>query len=168
MIWSHLLLAYVTLERLAELWIDRRNTRALFAYGGVEISGGHYPAIIILHTAWLIGLWVFSWDAVSKPLWLAAFLMLQPLRFWTLSTLGPRWTARIIVVPGEKLISTGPYRIMRHPNYAIVVGEIATLPLCFDLPLFALLFSIANALALTIRIRAENAALARVRHAGTI
>lgn len=165
MIWSILLLAAVALERLGELWLARRNTRILLARGGVEVAAAHYPLIVALHAAWLIGLFILAWNAPIHLWWLGAFAALQMLRIWTLSTLGTRWTTRIIVVPGETLVSTGPYRFLKHPNYAVVIGEIAVLPLCFGLPLYALLFSIANALVLTIRIRAENAALAGVRHA---
>lgn len=165
MIWSILLLAAVTLERLGELWLARRNTRILLDRGGVEVAAAHYPLIVALHAAWLIGLFVLAWNAPIHLWWLAAFAALQILRIWTLSTLGTRWTTRILVVPGETLVSSGPYRFLKHPNYAVVIGEIAVLPLCFGLPLYALLFSTANALVLTIRIRAENAALAGVRHA---
>ena len=95
------------------------------------------------------------------PEWVAVFAILQVLRLWTLSTLGRRWTTRIIVMPGETFVSAGPCPFLRHPNYVVVAGEIAVLPLCVGMPLYALLFSIANAAVLTIRIRAENAALAR-------
>jgi methyltransferase len=131
----------------------------------VEVAAAHYPLVVFLHAAWLIGLWILAWNTPVNPWWLGVFGTLQILRIWTLSTLSTRWTTRIIVVPGETLISDGPYRFLRHPNYAVVIGEIAVLPLCFGLPLYALLFSIANALVLIIRIRAENAALAGVRHA---
>lgn len=165
MIWSILLLAAVALERLGELWLARRNTGVLLRRGGVEVAAAHYPLIVFLHAAWLVGLFILAWNLPIHLWWLAVFAALQIVRIWTLSTLGSRWTTRIIVVPGETLVSAGPYRILRHPNYAVVIGEIAVLPLCFGLPHYALLFSIANALVLTIRIRAENAALAGVRHA---
>jgi methyltransferase len=87
------------------------------------------------------------------------FVLLEFGRIWVLHTLGPRWTTRIIVVPGETLVARGPYRFLNHPNYLIVIGEIAVLPLVFGLVEVALIFTILNAVALTIRIRAENAAL---------
>jgi methyltransferase len=86
-------------------------------------------------------------------------------RAWVLISLGRRWTTRIIIIPGEPLVRRGPYRFVAHPNYLVVIGEIAILPLCLGLPLYAIIFSIANALVLTIRIRAENAALAESRGA---
>jgi methyltransferase len=162
-----LLLALVTLERLAELWLARRNTKALMANGAVEVAPGHYPLIVLLHAVWLAGLWLLGWQRSVGTVWLAIFLVLQVLRVWVLATLGPRWTTRIIVQPGLPLVATGPYRLLSHPNYVVVVGEIAVLPLCLGLPWYALVFSIANAAVLTIRIRAENAALTGVRDLGT-
>lgn len=167
MIASVLLLAAVTCERLGELLLARSNTKRLLAKGAFEVSAGHYPLIVLLHGLWLVGLWLLAWNVLISVGWLWVFGLLQGLRFWTLGTLGRRWTTRIIVIPGEKLVATGPYRLMRHPNYVVVIGEIAVLPLCFGMPLYALLFSAANAIILTIRIKAENAALAGSTHAGT-
>lgn len=164
MIGSILLLAYVTAARLVELWMARRNTAALIAAGGVEHAPGHYPLIVAMHTAWIAGLWWLAWDRPINPLWLAAFVLLQALRFWVLATLGRRFTTRIITQPGESLVKRGPYRFLRHPNYVVVIGEIAVLPLTFGLWAFALAFSLLNAVALTVRIRAENRALADLRH----
>jgi methyltransferase len=154
-----LLLGLVTAERLAELYLSRRNTAALMAKGALEVAPGHYPAIVLMHALWLASLWIFGATHMINPAWLAVFLSLQVLRVWTLTTLGPRWTTRIIVLPGSALVSNGPYRLVSHPNYLVVVGEIAALPLCLGLPWIALIFSAANAILLSIRIRAENAAL---------
>jgi len=158
------LLVLVSAERLGELWLARRNTQALLAMGAVEKASAHYLLIVALHAAWLIGLWALGWEQALHLVWLAVFALLQGLRIWVLATLGRRWTTRIIVVPGERLVERGPYRFVSHPNYIVVIGEIAVLPLCLGLPWFALAFSIANALVLTIRIRAENAALEEVRY----
>lgn len=155
-----LLLAFVTVERLAELVLARRNTRALLAQGAVEHAPGHYPLIVLLHALWLIGLWVFGASQPVSPFWFGAFMALQAARLWVLATLGPRWTTRIIVLPGAPLVARGPYRFVSHPNYLVVIGEIAVLPLCFGLVWFAVAFSIANAIILVIRIRAESTALA--------
>jgi methyltransferase len=158
-----LLLALVTAERLAELWLARRNTAALLASGAHEVAPGHYPLIVLLHAAWLAGLWLLGWSNPLNLIWLGVFLVLQLLRIWVLSTLGRRWTTRIIVLPGARLVTTGPYRFLSHPNYLVVIGEIATLPLCLGLPWYALGFSIANLAVLAIRIRAETASLADLR-----
>jgi methyltransferase len=154
-----LLLGAVTAERIAELYLARRNTAALLAKGAVEVAPEHYPAIVAMHVLWLASLWIFGATRAIHPTWLAIFLLLQVLRVWILMTLGSRWTTRIIVLPGAPLISNGPYRIFSHPNYFVVVGEIAVLPLCLGLPWLALVFSGANAILLSIRIRAENVAL---------
>ncbi|AYG58170.1 isoprenylcysteine carboxylmethyltransferase family protein [Rhizobium jaguaris] len=163
MLWpSVALLAFVTLQRLAELMHARRNTAALLARGAREIAPGHYPYMVAMHAAWLIGLWLLAAGRPISPVWFVIFMVLQGLRVWVLATLKERWTTRIIVLPGAALVTSGPYRFFSHPNYAVVVGEIAVLPLAFGLPLYALIFSLLNAAILTLRIRAENAALRQV------
>jgi methyltransferase len=154
------ILLFVTLQRLGELVLARRNTARLLAREAYEVAPGHYPLIVLLHAAWLLGLWWLAFDAPVSWSWLAAFVVLQGLRVWVLLTLGERWTTRIIVLPGAPLVSGGPYRLLSHPNYAVVVAEIAVLPLVFGLTSYALVFSLLNAIVLAIRIRAENAALA--------
>lgn len=157
------ILALVTLQRLAELLWSRSNERRLRAKGAYEVGAGHYPLIVALHAAWLVGLWLLAWDRPVDPWFLALYLVLQAGRAWVLVTLGRRWTARILVAPGEQLIETGPYRFARHPNYVVVVAEIACLPLVFGLWWYALVFSVLNAGVLWVRIRAEDAALATLR-----
>jgi methyltransferase len=159
---SIVVLILVTAQRLGELVVARRNTARLLARGGVETGAAHYPLIVVLHGAWLAGLWWFAWDRPVSPAWLGAYLGLQALRVWVLLSIGARWTTRIITVPGETLVRKGPYRFLSHPNYAVVVGEIAVLPMVFGLPVYALVFSALNAVVLTIRIRAENASLAAI------
>jgi methyltransferase len=153
------LLAFVTLQRLAELVYAKRNTRALMASGAREIGASHYPYMVAMHSAWLVGLWVFGFDRPVGLFWFVVFAVLQLLRIWVLATLGGRWTTRIIVPPQAPRIVSGPYRFLNHPNYVIVVGEIAALPLAFGLPVYALIFSILNAAMLYVRIGAENKAL---------
>ncbi|HLK23795.1 MAG TPA: isoprenylcysteine carboxylmethyltransferase family protein [Caulobacteraceae bacterium] len=155
-------LAVVTLQRLAELALASRNTRALKAAGAVEAGAGHYPLIVSLHAAWLAGLWALAWDRPINLAWLAGFIALQLLRGWVIASLGGRWTTRIIVLPGAGLVRRGPYRFLDHPNYLIVVGEIAVLPLAFGLPVYALLFSALNAAILWVRIRAESKVLSEL------
>ena len=151
----------MTLERLGELWLANRNTRRLIAAGGHEVAPGHYPLIVALHAAWLTALWWLApGQPVSLPL-LALFGLVELARLWVLQTLGRRWTTRIIVVPDETLVRRGPYRYLDHPNYAVVVAEIALLPLVFGLWRTALVFTLFNAAALAIRIRHENRALGR-------
>ena len=153
------ILALVTLQRLGELLLARRNTRALLARGAFEVGASQYPFIVAVHAAWLIALWVSGRDQPVNLLALSGFVLLQLARVWVLATLGPRWTTRIIILPGEPLIASGPYRYMSHPNYAIVIGEIALLPLALRLPVLALLFTLLNAAVLVVRVRAEARAL---------
>ncbi|NTF40983.1 isoprenylcysteine carboxyl methyltransferase family protein [Rhizobium rhizogenes] len=160
MLWPSIaLLSFVTLQRLAELVYARRNTAALIARGAREYAGAHYPFMVAMHAAWLIGLWLLAIGRPVDPLWFVLFMLLQGLRLWVLATLGERWTTRIIILPGAPLVRKGPYRFLSHPNYAIVVGEIAVLPLAFGMPLYAAIFSVLNGIILIVRIRAENACL---------
>lgn len=155
-----LVLAAVTLQRLAELALAKRNTARLLARGGVEKSPGHYPAIVILHAAWLAALWIVAASATVNLVWLVVFGVLQGLRVWVISTLGERWTTRIIVVPGEARVRRGPYRYVDHPNYLIVIAEVIALPMALGHPLIAIAFTALNAAVLWVRIRAETLALA--------
>ena len=156
------LLLLATLQRLIELAIAHRNTRALLAEGAYEVGRGHYPVIVFLHGAWLVALWVLVplGDVTFQP-WLAiAYLLVQILRIWTLVSLGRYCTTRIIVVPDAPLVRKGPYRFLNHPNYLAVVLEIALLPLALGSWPLALGFSIANAIVLAWRIRTEETTLA--------
>jgi methyltransferase len=163
MILTVVVLSLVTLQRLGELFLARRNTAGLLEQGGVEKSPGHYPLIMGLHALWLVGLWYYTLTLGLTPSlgWLAIFVILQGFRVWVIMTLGPRWTTRIIVVPGEELIKRGPYRLIGHPNYAVVMCEIIVLPLAFGLVWFGVVFSVLNAILLWVRVRAEDAALDR-------
>ena len=157
---SEFILSIVTLQRAGELVISSYNTQKLLSRGAVEVAPRHYPLIVAVHAAWLMSLWVFGHDQPVGMVALSFYLGLQGLRFWVMRTLGSRWTTRIIIVPGQPLVSAGPYRLLRHPNYAVVAGEIAVLPLVLGLPLLAAVFTVLNAAVLAIRIRAEDRALA--------
>lgn len=161
MMWpAYAILFFVTAQRLLELVLARQNTAALLARGAFEHAPGHYPLIVAVHALWLATLfWLAPGRPIHWPLF-ALFLLLQLGRVWVLRTLGPRWTTRIIILPGAPLVTGGPFRFVRHPNYLVVAGEIAVLPLVFGLWQVALLFSLLNALVLAIRIRSENEALA--------
>ena len=161
MILNVVILSLVTLERLFELWLSKRNTWRLLAEGAREYGAAHYPLIVAVHALWLASLW---WLAPGRPVdgfWLGMYVLLELARIWVLATLGRRWTTRIIVLPGAPLVARGPYRLVKHPNYLVVVGEIAVLPLVFGLWPIALVFSLLNAAVLAIRIREENRALGR-------
>jgi methyltransferase len=153
------LLLFVTAQRLGELVLARRNTRRLLARGAYEAAPDHYRLIVLLHAAWLIGLWVLAPARAPDPLLAALYGILQIARVWVLATLGERWTTRIIILPGAPLVREGPFRFIPHPNYTVVVAEILLLPCVFGLYVFALAFTVLNAALLTIRIRAEDSAL---------
>lgn len=159
------LVGAVALERLAELVVAQRNARWAFARGGRETGAGHYPVMVLLHTGLLVGCLAEVWladrpfvPALGWPM-LALALGSQVLRWWCIATLGPRWNTRVIVVPGMPLVTSGPYRLLRHPNYVAVVVEGFALPLVHSAWTTALVFTVANAALLTVRIRTENRAL---------
>ncbi|MGW6883330.1 isoprenylcysteine carboxyl methyltransferase family protein [Streptomyces goshikiensis] len=160
-----LLLGLVAAERIAELAVARRNARWSLARGAREYGRGHYPAMVALHTALLVGCAVEPW-AAGRPFvpmlgWsaLALAALAQGLRWWCITTLGPRWNTRVLVVPGLPLVAGGPYRLLRHPNYVAVVVEGAALPLVHSAWLTAAAFTALNAALLTVRIRCEDTAL---------
>jgi methyltransferase len=157
-------LGLVTLQRLVELLYSARNTQRLLARGGVETGAAQYPLIVLLHAAWLVSMALLI-PPTTPPNWalLALYLLVQPLRIWTIATLGEYWTTRIITVPGAPLVRGGPYRFFRHPNYIVVCAEIAILPLAFGATEIAIIFSILNASLLSWRIRVEERTLSARR-----
>jgi methyltransferase len=159
------LIVAVALERLAELVVSRRNLAWAMGRGGREYSFGHYPFMVFLHTGLLVACLA---EATRRPFipalgWsmLAVVVLAQALRWWCITTLGPRWNTRIIVVPGLPLVDRGPYRWLRHPNYVAVVLEGIALPLVHTGWITAAVFTVANAGLLRVRIAAENAAMAQ-------
>jgi methyltransferase len=163
----HAYLALVALfaaERGVELVLSTRNARRLLARGGVEVGRGHYPPMVLLHAALLVAC---AAEALAfpapPPAWAllaaAGALLAQALRWWSIATLGERWTTRIVVLPGAPPVTGGPYRRLRHPNYLAVVVEFLCLPLAYGSWRTAALFSAANGLLLAVRIRAEERAL---------
>lgn len=165
MIWYTALVLAVAGERLAELVVALRNTRWALARGGVETGRAHYPAMVALHTALLLGalVEVRLADRPFVPLFGWAMVVVvaaaQGLRWWCIRTLGHRWNTRVIVVPGLPLVTGGPYRLLRHPNYAAVAAEGLALPLVHGAWLTAALFTVLNAALMTVRVRCEEAAL---------
>jgi len=163
MIFYGAFLTFLCLQRLSELLIARRNTQQLLARGGREAGASHYPAIVALHAAWLIGLAFLAWGQPVNWGFVALYAVLQVFRVWILMSLGERWTTRIIILPEAPLVARGPYRFLRHPNYVLVACEIACAPAIFGLWIYAALFSVLNAAVLFLRISVENEALAEAR-----
>ena len=160
------LVGLVGVERLAELVVSRRNAAWSMARGGRESGRGHYPVMVALHTGFLAAMLVEAWtrrpDVPAGLAWtmLALAVVSQALRWWCIATLGHRWNTRVIVVPDLPPVTGGPYRLLRHPNYVAVVVEGIALPLVHAAWITALVFTVANAVLLTVRIRTEDAALA--------
>ncbi|MGH3090206.1 MAG: isoprenylcysteine carboxyl methyltransferase family protein [Rubrobacteraceae bacterium] len=159
--------ALVAAQRLFELRLSRRNERRLRSRGAVERGRGHYPFMVALHSLWFVSILVEGLlrgpeFPAAWPLFLALFLIVQPLRYWAIFSLGERWNTKILVMPGERLVKRGPYRYLRHPNYVVVVVEIFSFPLVFGAWITALVFSILNAALLFIRIREEDRALSEL------
>ena len=161
MTFAALFIAYIVAQRLVELVIARRNMAALLAAGAEERFPRHYPLIVAVHAGWIAALVILGWDNAVHLGWLGAYAAIQLLRFWTLASIGRRWTTRILVVPGETLVARGPYRFIPHPNYMVVIAEILVAPLVLGLPVVAAVFSALNAAVLVIRVRAEERALDR-------
>jgi methyltransferase len=169
MSWYVLLIAAVAAERVAELVVSQRNLVWSRSRGGREYGGGHYPAMVVLHSALLVGCLVEVavghrpfLPALGWPM-LVLVLGAQALRWWCITTLGRQWNTRVVVVPDASRVTAGPYRVFAHPNYVAVVVEGVALPLVHTAWITALTFSALNAVLLATRIRVENEALARLR-----
>ncbi len=163
------LLVVIAFERLAELVVSQRHAAGSLDRGGVESGRGHFPAMVALHTALLAGCWAEPIalhrtfiPALGWPM-LALVVAANALRWWCIAALGPRWTARVIVIPGQPLVEAGPYRWFRHPNYAAVIVEGAALPLVGSAWITAGTFTVLNAVLLNVRMRCETLALAAAR-----
>jgi methyltransferase len=163
--WFIALVALVAAERLAELVVARRNERWSREHGAVETGAGHYPVMVVLHTGLLVGA-VVEAVLADRPFlpalgWTMLVLVLasQALRWWCIATLGRQWNTRILVVPGANRVVGGPYRLFAHPNYVAVVVEGFALPLVRTAWITALVFTVANAVLLSVRIAGENRAL---------
>jgi methyltransferase len=162
----HIVLGFVVLQRLGELALAARNTRDLRAAGAIELDAGGYPLFVVLHAAWLLSLALLV-PASTPPSWplLAVFAALQLGRLWVIASLGRYWTTRLIRPPDKPLVNRGPYRFLNHPNYLIVIAEIAILPLAFGAVMIAAVFSAANLALLARRIAIEERALMPRRQA---
>ena len=160
-------IAVVALQRLLELAVSRRNLKKLRDRGGHEVGREHYPWMVALHSAFLAAcvaeVWLLErpWHLTAAIVWLLVLAAAEGLRWWTLRTLGDRWTTRVMAVPGEPLVTTGPYRWLRHPNYLVVVLELLVIPMIHGAWLTAVVFGFANLILLRQRIRVEEDALRR-------
>jgi len=157
-------LGFIILQRLSELAIAKRNTKRLLAKGAYEVGAAHYPVMVALHSAWIACLLIFGYDEIVVLGWLAVFAGLQVLRIWILTSLGGRWTTRVIILE-VPLVVRGPFKYVSHPNYMLVVVEIIAAPMVLGLVWVAVVFTVLNAAMLWVRIRVEHKALAPLRNA---
>ena len=160
----YLILSIVIIQRLLELVIAKRNEKNMRAQGAYEVGGSHYPLMILLHVSFFVSLLieVSMFNLSPSPLFLlflVMFLCVQGLRVWCLTSLGSFWNTKIIILPGANVVTKGPYKYLRHPNYLVVSIEIALLPLMFQAYFTAICFTILNAIMLSIRIPTEEQAL---------
>lgn len=164
-VWFTIVVALVGVERLAEMVVAKRNAAWSFAHGGIETGRGHWPFMVALHLGLLVGalaeVWLLDRPFIPWLGWTMLVLLIaaQALRWWCIATLGRQWNARVIVVPGAPRVTSGPYRWFRHPNYVAVVVEGIALPLLHTAWVTALVFTVLNAVVLTLRLRAEERAL---------
>ena len=159
-IWG--ILIFIIVQRIGELIYAKRNTSWLLSNGAIEVGSGHYFLFPLLHGIWIlsIALWIYSNNL--ETIWFEFFILyclLQLLRVWIFVSLGKRWTTRIIILPRKSLVSSGPYRFLKHPNYILVWVEVAIFPMIFGAWHIALVFTLLNTLLLFYRIRVENSAL---------
>ena len=154
-------------QRLGELWLCRRNRRRLLSRGGREVRPDTYKTMMALHVLFLASLslesspWRVPADARTWAC-LIALAAVTALRYWSIASLGEYWNTRVVVVPGTRLVRAGPYRLLRHPNYLVIVLEFLLLPLLMRAPVTLVLFSLANLAVLRQRIRIEEKALAEM------
>jgi methyltransferase len=157
--------AIIIVQRLLELRIAKRNEKWALEHGAQEFSPEHYPWIVALHIAWILGIALEGFlrgaqSAPLWPLWLGIFLLAQVGRYWAISSLGKFWNTRILILPGGGRVSSGPYKYFKHPNYIVVALELLSGPLIFGATYTAIIASVLNAaLLLGVRIPAEEQAL---------
>ena len=164
-----LFLILIVLQRLSELVLAKRNEKIVRSEGAVEYDAGGYKVIVLLHTAFLVSFTAeyFLLGRSLSPYWLpliCVFVFAQILRYWAIRSLGKFWNTRILIVPGERLVTEGPYRYLKHPNYVSVTIEIAVIPLIFSCYITAAVFTVLNILALRRRIRIEESALSSLEN----
>jgi len=157
-----LFISFVILLRIGELVLSKSNEKWLLRNGAVEYGQKHYPFIVALHVLFIISV-IFEYSRQPNPTYSLFFIIfyfvLLAFKAWVILSLGKFWNTRIYHVPNIPLIKKGPYRYFKHPNYLIVIAEIAVIPLIFNLYYTAITFSLLNAIMLFTRIKEENIAL---------
>jgi methyltransferase len=151
----------VLIQRVAEEIHSARNTRALLARGAREEGADYYPVVAVAHLSWIASLF-FLIAPDAHPIWplVGLFVALQAARYWVIATLGPYWTHRIVTIDEAPIVSSGAFRFLKHPNYAITVAETLLLPAAFSGFALAIIMTAIWGAVLSYKIRLEDAALA--------
>lgn len=157
-----LFISFVILLRIGELLLSKKNEKWLLQNGAVEYGKNHYPFIVTLHVLFIISL-IFEYSmqqTVSYSLFLLVFyFLLLIFKTWVIVSLGKFWNTKIYHIPNIPLIKKGPYKYFKHPNYMVVIAEIAVITLAFHLYYTAITFTLLNMIMLSVRIKEENKAL---------
>jgi methyltransferase len=153
-----LFICFVVFQRLLELVVAKRNEKWARGQGALEYGQSHYPYIVLLHTCFIISMIAENWvkGGFFNLIWMLTFLVLIIIKIWTISSLGKYWNTKILRIPGSSPVNKGPYKFLKHPNYIIVVCEIIAIPMVFNLYLTAIMFTVLNAIMLSVRIREEE------------
>lgn len=160
----YILFSLLLVQRAAELFVARKNEKWMKDRGGIEYGNSHYRYIVILHILFLISLFseaIFTQKGISQFWYIIVpiFIFTQIIRYWAVTSLGPYWNTKIIIVPDDVVVSKGPYQYIRHPNYVVVALEIIFIPLLFQAYFTSVCFTLLNILMMAIRIPAEEKAL---------
>ncbi len=156
----------VLLQRGAEELYSARNTRALLAAGAKEAGRSFYPVVATTHLAWIASLFFLIPPMAEASLVLAViYLVLQVVRYWVIGTLGRFWTHRILTLPDAPIVRHGPYKLVRHPNYAVTIAETFLLPAVFGAWALGVIMTAIWTAVLLYKIALEDEALAARRQA---
>ena len=167
MAFFYIILGFVIMQRITELVRAKKNEKLAIAAGGIEFDRGGYKVIVLMHTCFFLSLvteYLYFYRALNKNwyIYFVLFILAQGLRYWTIYSLGTKWNTRVIIVPGSSIVTKGPFRYMKHPNYAAVITELLVLPMMFSCYITAGVFTLLNLLVLKRRIRIEEQALAQL------
>jgi methyltransferase len=155
-------ISFVILLRIGELYLSQKNEKWLLQNGAVEYGRKHYPVIVTLHILFFLSLlmeYSLQQAPYSNYYLIGIYFLLITFKFRIILSLGKFWNTKIYHIPGAPLIKTGIYKYIKHPNYIVVIAEIAIIPAAFHLYYTAIIFTLLNLIVLRVRIKEENKAL---------
>lgn len=157
-----LFISFIILLRIAELLLSKSNEQWLLQNGAIEYGKKHYPFIVVLHTLFFFSL-IIEYHNQLNPSYnlylIILYCALLVFKAWIILSLGKFWNTKIYRISNIRLIKKGPYQYFKPPNYLVVIGEIAIIPLAFHLYFTAIVFTVLNTIMLWVRIKEENKAL---------